>query len=253
MSGASPGAGAPSPGRPRNWTQLARELGRSKSYISKVRKKDWWPADLRPYEVDRARQVLQQHAPAKETSPPLLGDPPPEERGEDLGSRADVESLEKLLDAKDLDATRFAAEVVRFAGQRVVAQARLGKLAASDMRALKQSMTELRQAEREGLEQAERRGSLVPRAASVEVAAAIGRSLVDGLSALETLFASQVLQWLDDPGFRRLGEQAQSEAVRTWVERRVRDFRSLVAEQLEELLDRAVDEHRRSERGRQAP
>lgn len=234
---------------PSSWGALAKELGISGGYLSKVRKRDWWDRDLKPENVDEARALLLANlagyeaklAAAAETAPPPPGPPQTKAKAKPVNTDA----LRELLGEDQFDPRAFARETVRFAGRRVVQAAEQGELSAAAFGDMKKAMTELRQAEKDYQEQARKSGELVPRKAAMALGAEIGRALSDSLNSLETLGPSQVLQWLEDPQLARLSERDQTEAVRTWFERRLRDFRELAANQLEELLDRAVEEEDR--------
>jgi hypothetical protein len=135
--------------------------------------------------------------------------------------------------------TASALDISRAVVQLVAARVAKDEFSPNDVDALKKSLGELRQAEADYLELAEKQGQLIDRDIVRGLVGACCTRLVQCLGNLENAIGSEFAVWLADPAIHLMPAQDRTRKVREFVAKTCYEVRRQEAESVDKLIEQA--------------
>lgn len=219
--------------------ELGRLVGHSKGYLSKLSKRDWWPAGGPPYDVEAIRVAIRANVVPRPPSKKPQNGTATRGPGRPAAPRATVDYPQELLEvlrSGSEDPVEVARAALGLVSRRLAAGLDQQLPGAKDVEDLKKALGELRAAEKDYLDLEARRGELIDRSVAADVAGQLGQRLVGILTSCEALLATQVEIWLGDEEFRGFDVTERRRRVQEWFHRQARALREVGADELERML-----------------
>lgn len=214
--------------------ELAKALGIDKSYLSKLKRRDWFPRKSKAgWDEALARRAIAQNLP---NGAQLIG----EESATVAPDAPTLAVLDALSTSTDpLELSRCATQL---SARRLADAYRRGLAGGNEAGDLKRALEEQRRMEADYLDLAVKRGELVPRATLAVVAGGLARYMLRALEEVEAMLSPQVEQWTKGKAFRKRTTDGRRREVQAWTRKRTREIREAAAEQLEAIVEAAIDE-----------
>ncbi len=251
-----------------NLKALSEAIGVDKGQLSKESRRDGFPHDtinggalfnLEEVRAWRAANVRQRKQRAQiQTGPRTLLDQaepmnareqaaspePEEEEDEPLANENDA-FIQTLVSgrATALDVSRAAMQLAsrRVAFSAVKAGGKIDMGALDD---LKKSLQELRQAETDYIELAERQGQLIDRGVARAIVGACCTRLVQACNNLKYSIATELSLWIADPKIRELPTEERATRVAEYVAGVCDEVRRQAADGADKVIDAALEEEK---------
>jgi hypothetical protein len=148
---------------------------------------------------------------------------------------AQTSEIMKVLQSGNASALEISRAVVQLVSQRVAKD----DFSANDVDALKKALGELRQAESDYLELAERTGRLIDRDVVKRLVGECCARLVRCLGVVESAISTEFSVWLADPTLATMPADQRARKVREFVGKTCREVRRQEAEGVDKLIDDA--------------
>ena len=205
----------------------ARGLRASRSYLSRLSRKPWWPKGELRLDVDAAEAAIRQNVAGHYDG-----------TGGGTGARspmtAPVQSAPSRAPALDVATSHAdvpsdrAAVVVEAAMARLAQSVADGGIGPRDIADAQKALSEWRISLKSCCEEAERLGQLVPVDIVRATTADVARVCVEAFDALVMQLPGRVEEWHADPAWIEAPAARRAEIVRAWAERRVEEDRKSV-------------------------
>ena len=216
-------------------TQLARQLGINKGYLSRLKRQTWFPQrNDDGWDLDEVRAAIASNVNRRKGAD--------EDKVPDTSRFESDDPLIQALRSSESKPIDIARAAVRLAARKFAYNLETGRIGMRDLDDLKRALEELRRSEEAYVELAERRGELIERDVAKAVAGGLALRLVGILNEVENALAVQVEIWLEDAQFRKLTTDARSRQVREWFDKRSRLIRSADANEVEAMIVGEVQE-----------
>ena len=213
---------------------FARQLGVSAGYLSKLRKRAWWPTGEQEWELSACLAAIKSHVARKGGTPAA-----PPAGGVTTGTAPKLEHAPELLTALEdaSDPLAMTRAALKLQAQTMAHGFRTGTSGARDADHLKKLLEELRVSESSWMALQVRRGELVERTVAAEVGAEVAQRAVRCMTILASGFAAQVEVWLADRGFVELNSDERKRLVMEWSEGQVRTSRLQEHDEISKMLE----------------
>lgn len=217
---------------------LAEGLGITKGYLSKLKRRGWFPAKgANGWDESTVRAAIVENLP---TGRELIGEPRRELRSLDDADDSTAAALEVLRNSTD--PLKLAQAGTMIQARKLASSYEVGDLGSREINGLKAALAEWRQAESGHIDLARKRGLLVPKATVEIVGATLARYLLRAQEGFEAMLAAQVERWLEGNTFEDLNVEQRQHEVTKWARRRSRELREAVADGLDDLVADALRE-----------
>lgn len=226
--------------------ELAAALGVSKGWMSKLKRREWFPAKGPDgWDEPEVRAACELEG-VPLTKDPAYADAPPG-GGSSIATSSrttsrrdaypidDPEQLEALVSSQDPTAVADAA--ARLAAIHLAQRYKEGTVTARDTDALKKALEELRRTREGHLKLQRSLGEVIDRAVALEQAASLARRFVQALDDMANDVAVQVELWTADQDFAAKNTEDRRREVRGWARRFGQDLRSSTATEIDARIE----------------